>query len=315
MEVPVYLFTGFFESGKTHLIQESLEDTNFNRGERTLILMCEEGMNEYDLSVFPKKNVWVEAIDEVDQLTATYLTKLEKTYKAQRVIVEYNGMWPIDELFRNIPKNWMVYQEIMLADASTFLTYNTNMRQQMVDKLSGCEMVIMNRCDATSDEEKMEIHKVVRGVSRRADIAYEYSDGRVEYDQIEDPLPFDVEADEIAIEDKDFALWYRDLMEEPKKYEGKTVLFKGLVARHKKLSDSTFLVGRHVMVCCAEDISYKPIVCEADAPVSYENRAWLMVKAKVEIYKHKMYKDVGPVLHLISATPAAPPEQEVATFY
>ena len=315
MEVPVYLFTGFLEAGKTRMIQESLEDQNFNRGEKTLVLMCEEGVEEYDLSKFPKKNVWVEPIEEIDSLTPQYLTKLEKTYKAERVLVEYNGMWPIDELFRNLPKNWMVYQEIMVADTTTFLPYNQNMRQQMVDKLQGCEMIVLNRCDGATDDQKTEIHKVVRGVSRRADIAYEYSDGKVEYDNIEDPLPFDIEADVIAIEDRDFALFYRDLMEEPQKYEGKTVLFKGMVARHKKLSGDTFLVGRHVMVCCAEDISFKPIVCEAGESVNYENRSWMMVKAKIEIYKHKMYKSAGPVLKLISATPAAAPEQEVATFY
>ena len=315
MEVPVYLFTGFLEAGKTRMIQESLEDRNFNRGEKTLVLMCEEGMEEYDLSRFPQKNVWVEPIEEIDHLNPQYLSRLEKTYKAERVLVEYNGMWPIDEFFRNLPKNWMVYQEIMTADTATFLSYNQNMRQQMVDKLGGCEMIVLNRCDGVTDEQRMEIHKVVRGVSRRADIAYEFRDGKVEYDTIEDPLPFDIEADPIAVEDRDFALWYRDLMEEPAKYEGKTVLFKGMVARHKKLSDSTFLAGRHVMVCCAEDISFKPIVCEAPEAVDFENRSWMMIKARIEIYKHKMYKSAGPVLKLISATPAAPPEQEVATFY
>ena len=315
MEVPVYLFTGFLEAGKTRMIQESLEDQNFNRGEKTLILMCEEGVEEYNLSRFPQKNVWVEPIEEIDWLNPQHLSKLEKTYKAERVLVEYNGMWPIDELFRNLPKNWMVYQEIMVADTTTFLSYNQNMRQQTVDKLSGCEMIVLNRCDGASEEEKLEIHKVVRGVSRRADIAYEYKDGRVEYDNIEDPLPFDVEADVIAIEDRDFALWYRDLMEEPQKYEGKTVCFKALIARHKKLSDSTFLAGRHVMVCCAEDISYKPIVCEAEEAVPYENKSWMMITAKIAIYQHKMYRSPGPVLKLISAHPAAPPEAEVATFY
>lgn len=313
MEIPVYLFTGFFEAGKTRMIQETLSDSRFNQGERTLVLMCEEGLEEYNLENLP--NVVVEYIPEIDWITPKYLTSLEKKHKVERVLVEYNGMWPIDELFRNVPKNWMVYQEMMLADASTFISYNTNMRQQMVDKLQGCEMVIMNRPEALTDDNKDEIHRIVRGVSRQAQIAYEYTDGHVEYDETVDPLPFDIEAPVIAIADRDFALWYRDMMEEPEKYEGKTVLFKGIVARHNKLSDATFLIGRHVMVCCAEDISYKPIVCEAPEAVPFENRSWLMLEAKIEIYKHKMYKTAGPVLRMIKATPAPPPEQEVATFY
>ncbi len=43
-QIPVYLFTGFLEAGKTKFIQESMEDARVNSGERTLILLCEEGL-------------------------------------------------------------------------------------------------------------------------------------------------------------------------------------------------------------------------------------------------------------------------------
>ena len=42
-QVPVYLFTGFLESGKTRFAQETLQDKNFNNGDRILLLVCEEG--------------------------------------------------------------------------------------------------------------------------------------------------------------------------------------------------------------------------------------------------------------------------------
>ncbi len=313
MEIPVYLFTGFFEAGKTRMIQETLTDARFNQGENTLVLMCEEGFEAYDFEAYP--NIFVEYIPEIDWITPKYLTNLEKKYKIERVMVEYNGMWPIDELFRNIPRNWMVYQEMMVADSNTFISYNANMRQQMVDKLQGAEMIIFNRPERLTQENKDEIHRIVRGVSRKAQIAYDYMDGSVEYDETVDPLPFDIDSPVIAVADKDFAIFYRDLMEETEKYIGKTVLFKGLVARHDKLGKSAFLIGRHVMVCCAEDISYKPIVCEAPEEVPYETNSWLLLEAKIEVYKHKLYKNKGPVLRMVKATPAPQPEQEVATFY
>ena len=56
-EIPVYLFTGFLEAGKTRLVQETMEDERFNAGESTLILLCEEGEEELDVSSFPYKNV------------------------------------------------------------------------------------------------------------------------------------------------------------------------------------------------------------------------------------------------------------------
>ena len=46
-QIPVYLFTGFLEGGKTKFIQETLEDGRFNKGEPTLLLVCEEGIEEY----------------------------------------------------------------------------------------------------------------------------------------------------------------------------------------------------------------------------------------------------------------------------
>lgn len=51
-EIPVYLFTGFLEAGKTKFIQETFEDPRFNNGENTLLLVCEEGIEEYDPSRF-----------------------------------------------------------------------------------------------------------------------------------------------------------------------------------------------------------------------------------------------------------------------
>ena len=45
-QIPVYLFTGFLEAGKTKFIQETMEDPRFNEGERTLLLICEEGLEE-----------------------------------------------------------------------------------------------------------------------------------------------------------------------------------------------------------------------------------------------------------------------------
>ena len=165
-------------------------------------------------------------------------------------------MWNLNDLAQAMPENWIVYQEFMFADARCFLSYNANMRSLMVDKLMTAELIVLNR--ATPDLDKMEIHKVIRGVSRRVNIAYEYPDGRVEYDEIEDPLPFDVNADPIVIEDSDYALWYRDMSEEMEKYSGKTVRFKALIAKNAKMPDNMFVAGRHVMTCCVQDTVQRP---------------------------------------------------------
>ena len=262
-DIPVYLFTGFLEAGKTKFIQETLEDKRFCNGERTLLLVCEEGEEEYAPDQFADKRVYIRVVETQEELTQANLTRWLSDVDAERVVVEYNGMWLLDSLYNAMPENWMVYQEFMFVDARSFLSYNANMRQLVYDKLRSCELVVFNRFEPTMD--KMAFHKIVRGASRRADIAYEAVGGQVEYDDIEDPLPFDVEADEITIEDKDFALWYRDIMEEPFKYDGKIMTFKGLTAKNSKFPENTYAVGRHIMTCCVEDIQYCWMVAQDES--------------------------------------------------
>ncbi len=313
MKLPVYLFTGFLEGGKTSMIQESLCDQNFNSGEKTLVLMCEEGVEELDPSQFWGKNVKIEYIDDQANLTTEYLEGVVKGKKIDRVIIEYNGMWLLQTLYENMPKNWAIYQNIMFADANTFISYNNNMRQLTVDKMQDAEMIVFNRTSSTTDKD--EIHKIVRGISRRAAIVYDYPDGHVEYDEIEDPLPFDINAPVIEISDEDYALWYRDLSEGMDTYDGKTVKVKGIVAIDARLPKNAVIIGRHVMTCCVDDIQYSGLVCMFQDAPKLKTRDWITVKGKIKIQMTKLYRQPGPVLYVESTDFAVPPKQEVATFY
>ncbi|MBO5735737.1 MAG: GTPase [Clostridia bacterium] len=313
MEMPVYLFTGFLEAGKTKCIQETLEDSRFNTGEPLLVICCEEGVEELDPSSFASPNVAIEFVDDPEDLTTELMTALEEKHRPQMIIVEYNGMWMLDLFYTRMPENWFVHQEMLFIDETTVKTYNANMRTLMVDKLQSCEMVIFNRVPEGRDV--MELHQLVRTVSRRATIAYEYEDGRMDYDNIEDPLPFDINAPIIEIKDEDYAEWYRDLAEEMEKYDGKTVSFKGMVARNGSLLDKSFAVGRHVMVCCAEDITYRGLVCKGTDQLKVKTKDWIQITAKITIEHHKLYDGEGPVLTAIQVTKAEQPAQPVATFY
>ena len=312
-DVPVYLFTGFLESGKTKFIQETLEDRRFCNGERTLLLVCEEGEEEYAPDQFADKNVFIRVINSQEELNAEALKRFLDETKSARVVVEYNGMWLLDVLYGAMPEGWMVYQEFMFADAGTFITYNANMRQLVYDKLKSCELVVFNRFNGSMD--KMEFHKIVRAASRRADIAYEYVGGKVEYDNIVDPLPFDLNADIVEIGDDDYAEWYRDMSEEPKKYENKTVRFKCRALVRKKMPDHTFIVGRHVMTCCVEDIQFAGLVCQWDKADTVKDDTWIILTARINFKFNRAYSKKGPVLTYIDSTPCDAPEQPVATFY
>ncbi|MED9993318.1 MAG: GTP-binding protein [Oscillospiraceae bacterium] len=312
-EMPVYLFTGFLESGKTKFIQETLEDKRFCNKEKTLLLVCEEGEEEYAPEQFATDTVVIRVLEGQEQLTTENLTKWAQETKADRVVIEYNGMWLLDALYAAMPEGWVVYQEFMFADAGTFLSYNGNMRQLVYDKLKSCELVVFNRFKP--DMDKMEFHKVVRAASRRADIAYESTDGKVVYDDIEDPLPFDLNAPVIEIGDADFAEWYRDLGETPANYEGKTVRFKCRALKRSKMPANTFIVGRHVMTCCVEDIQFAALVCQWDKADTVQDDSWMILTAKLNFKFNKAYGRKGPVLSYVSHELCEAPEQPVATFY
>ena len=310
---PVYLFTGFLESGKTKFIQETLEDPRFCNGERTLLLICEEGEEEYAPDQFADKNVNIRIIEEKENLTEANLLKFVKETRSDRVLIEYNGMWLLNDLYNAMPEEWAVYQEFMFADSGTFLAYNANMRQLVYDKLKSAELVVINRF--IPDMDKMAFHKIVRGASRRADIAYESMNGDVVYDDIQDPLPFDLNAEVVEIADEDYAVWYRDMSEEPDKYEGKTVRFKARALQRDKLPKGCIVVGRHVMTCCVEDIQFAALVCQIDNPEIIKDDTWITVTARIRFRFHRAYRRKGPVLTYIDSTPAEIPEPDIATFY
>ncbi len=312
-QIPVYAFTGFLDSGKTKFIQETLEDPRFNAGERTLVLIFEEGEEEYDLSTYPYKNVYLEVLDQ-QTVSTEELKALQKKYKAERVVAELNGMQQVGDLYMRFPSQWAIAQEVMFADSTTIMAYNANMRNLVMDKLVGAQMVVFNRMTPGADV--MPFHKLARAANRRIDILYDYTDGTTKFDEIEDPLPFDINAPVIEVKDEDYALWYRDVSEEPEKYSGKIVHFKAQVAMLRRDKNNMFAPGRFVMTCCVEDIQFCGIPCRYDEASKLESRSWVMVTAKITAEEHPLYKgDVGPMLTALSVeTGAQPADPDVATF-
>ena len=312
VQIPVYAFTGFLDSGKTKFIQETFEDERFNAGERTLLLVFEEGEEEFDISTYPHKNVFIEVLDQ-QTVTTKQLHALAKKHKVERVVAELNGMQLVGDLYSRFPEDWTVAQEVMFADSTTIMSYNANMRNLVMDKLVGAQMVVFNRLEKGADI--MPLHKLARAASRRIDILYDYTDGSTQFDDMEDPLPFDIHAPVISVKDEDYALWYRDVTEEPEKYNGKTVLFKCQAAMLRREKKGIFAPGRFVMTCCEDDIQFCGIPCVYPDAGSIEPRAWYWVKASISAEKHPLYKgDIGPLLTAITVEPAEPAVPDVATF-
>ena len=313
-EMPVYLFTGFLDGGKSTFVQSTLEDRRFNSGEKTLLLRCEDGEVEYDFSAFSGENVFLRPIEEEEDFEETTLQKAAEETQCERVIIEYNGMWPMQTLYDNIPDGWIVAQEICFADSATFPAFNANMRNLVYDKLQTCDVIVFNRCNDQSDLEAL--HKIVRQANRRCNIFYEYPDGRSVMDDTVDPLPFDINAPIVRIEDRDYAYFFSDLMDNPDKYDGKTVEFTAMYPQTSKpMPDSVFAAGRMLMNCCAADTQFAGMACYRGKTEKPAPGSWFSVRGKVRLQRNRLFGEKVPVLDVLAVKPAVEPEEAVATFY
>lgn len=310
-EKPVYLFTGFLGCGKTTFIQDTLSTPEFGENEKTLLLVCEEGEVEYDASRFAD-DVHIVVIEEEEELTEAKLNGIASRVAFDRVLVEYNGMWKKETLFSNMPRNWLIAQEMAFFEAESFFLYNKNMRQLCFDKMQGSELVVFNRFP--KGEDKLPYHKEVRIANRRAQILYEYDPHEIEVDDIPDPLPFDKAGSQIAIADEWYAEWYRDINENQDDYNNKTITVKGRVALSEELPAGKFAFGRHLMTCCIEDVQFAGLMCVYAGKEALHRGDWVKIKAKVRVEYEKAYREKGPVLYCKAVEPCDPAEPEIATF-
>lgn len=309
MDIPVYLITGFLDAGKTDFINGILQD-GFAREDRTLLLCCEEGEAEYEKRALD--NVTVLNVEGEDALTCSFLKTCEKKYKPKQVLIEYNGMWQLEHLYREVlPANWVLYQIMTIVEASTFEVYAKNMGQLMMEKITNADMLVFNRC---TPELKESLRKRnLRMVNRRADIYLENTDGTSEDYLTGDECPFDLDQEVIDIPDDDFGVWYVDVMDHPERYAGKLVHTK-LVMCHSKRYPGVSCPGRFAMVCCEKDVTFLGLIARGDGLNQYKNHDWLEVTAKMAVEKHPAYKGNGPVMEIQAIGPCEKPAQEVVSF-
>ena len=311
-EIPVYMFMGFLESGKTTFANETLIDRGFTEGEPTLLLVCEEGIEEYDEEYLKSQNIFLEYIDE-NKLNTEYLLDLQDKYKPTRVMIEYNGTWKMDKLFSiRVPKGWTVVQVITFVDASTFDVYVANMKSMMMEQLSTADMIIFNRCDENT--KRAEYRRSIKAVNRRAQVIFVNEDGLAEVDDGELDLPYDINQPVIELLDDDYGIFYIDACDNPDKYVGKTIKFKAMVHKPKEYKINEFVPGRFAMTCCADDIAFIGFKCYFDAAKHLTDRQWVMVTGEIEKEFYPEFEGDGPVIRAKKVEPAKPAEEELVYF-
>ncbi len=312
LETPIYLITGFLESGKTSFIRDVLDSPDFADGARTLLLLCEEGEEEYDEPRLKRRGIEIVRVEREEDLTTQFLEDCGRKYRPARVFVEFNGMWDAKKFGQmRMPKRWEIVQVITLVDGSTFEMYLANMRSILSNIFAYTEMVIFNRCDLSMDLQKF--RRTVKAVNQGAMLGFEDKDGN-QLDIGKAQPPYDINAEVITIEDQDFGLWYLDMADSPERYRNKKVSFLGKVLIPRQFQRDCFIPGRNAMTCCENDIRFIGYICRTGACAMPAQRSWVRITAAVKYENRAEYGGEGPVLYAEKIEPAGAPQTDIVYF-
>ena len=268
-QIPVYAFTGFLDSGKTKFIQETLEDERFNAGERTLLLVFEEGEEEFDFSTYPHQHVFLEVLDQ-QTVTEKDFKALMKKYRPERIVAELNGMQLVGDLYARFPAEWAIAQEVMFADSTTFLAYNANMRNLVMDKLTGAQMVVFNRLDKDADVKPVRFE--------RSGEAQVIDSGLVATRSARDIARLTLMCDRLARTDRQLGHWHRIALLLGALVSGACVLL-GMTGNGISLAIAALQLALCLPVMI---LTRKNILDEQDQTKEYENRNRESVRTGVD---------------------------------
>ncbi|MDD6347830.1 MAG: GTP-binding protein [Lachnospiraceae bacterium] len=312
-DIPVYLITGFLESGKTTFMNNTLTQPYFAIRGRTLVIAGEQGEVGYDLKTLKRRhNTDVVFIDKPEDFTESALKNLDKKYKPDRVIIEFNPLWSVKKLYdMKLPSYWDMAQHIVIIDASSFRIYSQNMMPLITEMIGGADMVVFNRAD--EKQPLANFRRSIKVSNGAAQIIFEGRDGE-QINIFQDSMPFDLEAPVIDIADEDFGIWYVDMMDNLERYLGKTVHFRGQVLKSRNRDADFFVPGRQAMTCCAEDMQFIGYVCQWPQTPQLAEGEWVEITGTIHEEFSVVYKDKGPVITVESLTKADKPQSELVYF-
>ena len=312
MDTPVYIFTGFLEGGKTTFMKRLLANPVFVTGEKTLIILCEEGLEELDRNLLNFSNAIVYIVENEEDLTKELLEKLDKQHEPERVLIEYNCMWEFETIINmDLPKWWVKTQVGAIIDSSTFSLYMNNLRSIMAEQFRKADFVLFNRCDENTN--KLGLRGSVKVVNPKAQVIFQLADGEI--DNSQDKLPYDIDSEIIEVEEYDFGLWYADIMNNIDKYVGKKIKLMGQAIKSENYKQGFFILKRKAMTCCAEDISELGVLCCSTTSHIPKNKEWIEVIAFINKSDLKRFDTSIPVIMIEDYIRVDKPKDELIYFY
>lgn len=306
-KIPVFIITGFLDSGKTTFLSYTIGLEYFHIEGNTLLLICERGEQRYDSDLLEREHTIPVNIAKQDDLTRDHLSMLAAENKAERVLIEYNGMWN-DPGTIDMPENWEVVQQLTLINGSTLGLYLANMRPLMGPMLRNTELCIVNRCDGI-DRARLQEYKMVLRPMLLSGSAVLMQDrrGEIMLPVMDEDLPFDVSGDNVVLDKDTYGVWFFDAKDYPERYAGKTVEYSAQIRKQDSFGEGVFAFGRVTMICCENDmtfLAYLGSFRDGSDASEYPESSWVRIRTSVETRERKEYRGTGPFLIIESIEPA-----------
>ncbi len=309
-DIPVYIINGFLEAGKTKFLAFTLNQEYFQEDGRTFLILCEEGEEEYPEELLERTHTVKITVSDYSEISPEKLKAMEAAYNPDRVIIEWNGVWMPDQ-FR-LPDGWFLNQQITVIDTSTFDIYLKNMKPLLGQMLKYTELVMCNRADDIPEEKLGNYYLQLKAMAQGAEIIFEGKNGEIRGDfNIE--LPYDINEDFIDVKPEDFGIFYVDIMDRPKRYEGKKVKYTGQLLMPPELGLESFVPGRMVMTCCAADMKFLGLICRYKGASAFANKDWVKIMGTVHVEDNREYGGEGPVIYCEEVVRTSPID-EIAGF-
>ena len=295
-QLPVFVINGFLEAGKTQFMKFTMQQEYFRTDGNTLLIVCEEGEEEYDEGLLESTHTTAKYIDDINDLTLQKMEELTKEVNPERILIEWNGLWEQDKL--EIPDIWFINQMITIFDTSTLDLYikNKDLKAYMGKMLRNSELVICNRADDIDEDTLSAYHLQIKAMAPNAEIIFEGEEGEITGD-FSINLPYDLDDAKLVIKSEDYGIFYVDTMDRPEKYDGKEVEFTAQVVRPNGIDDDILITGRRAMTCCEADIQFLGFVCKYKGAKNFKNKDWVKVKGKIKFEMNKQYRAKGPVIY------------------
>lgn len=287
----VYFINGFLEAGKTTFIRDLLNKDYFQINGKTLLFVCEEGDIEYDEDELLAANTELVFIEEEEDFNEDTLTAIEKKYNPERIIIEFNGMWDRKNL--EFPWYWEDIIEIAVFDATTFKLYADNMRSLLAEQVRRAALVLFYKADEARDK-LASYFRNIKAINSSADFVFRGAKGDIILDP-DESLPYDINNDELILDDIGFAIFCLDAMERYEVYEGKHVSFLARAYKMKDGGDMEFVAGCQVLTCCEADMTFVGIICSYLKAYELENKQWVKIDGIMRVAYDEVMRHEIPV--------------------